>query len=67
MVLLTREPLLVKMFLSMLPMMFRKADLSFEKLRQWIGELADISVSLPQLQIGLSESKKLCLSLCSRR
>ena len=56
MVLLTREPLLVKMFLSMLPMIFRKADLSFEKLRQWIGELADISVSLPQLQIGLSES-----------
>ena len=38
-------------------------DLSFEKLVQW----ADVSISLPQLQIGLSQSWKLCLNLCSRR
>ena len=28
---------------------------------------ADVSISLPQPQIGLSESWKLCLNLCSRR
>ena len=51
----------------MLPMIFRKVDLSFEKLGQWRRKWADVSISLPQLQIGLSESWKLCLNLCSRR
>ena len=51
----------------MLPMIFRKVDLSFEKLRQWRSKWTDVSISLPQLQIGLSESWKLCLNLCSRR
>ena len=49
------------MFLSMFPMLFRKVYLSFEELG------ADVSMSLRQLQIGLSESWKLCLNLCSRR
>ena len=55
------------MFLSKLPMIFRKFDLSFEKLGQWRRKWADFSISLPQLQIALSESWKLCLNLCSRR
>ena len=38
------------MFLSMFPMLFRKVYLSFEELG------ADVSMSLRQLQIGLSES-----------
>ena len=54
-------------FLSVLPIMFKRVDLSFEKLGQWRSKWADVSVSLPQLQIGLSESWKLCLNLCSRR
>ena len=52
-------------FLSVLPIMFKRVDLSFEKLGQWRSKWADVSVSLPQLQIGLSESWKLCLNLCS--
>ena len=55
------------MFLSKLHMIFRKFDLSFEKLGQWRRKWADFSISLPQLQIALSESWKLCLNLCSRR
>ena len=51
----------------MLPMIFRKVDLSFQKLGQWRRKWADVSISLAQLQIGLSESWKLCLNLCSRR
>ena len=51
----------------MLPMIFREVDLSFKKLGQWRRKWPDVSVSLPQLQIGLSESWKLCLNLCSRR
>ena len=48
----------------MLPMIFRKVDLSFEKLGQWRRKWTDLSISLPQLQIGLNESWKLCLNLC---
>ena len=55
------------MFLSMLPLIFRKVDLSFEKLGQWRRKWADASVSLPQLQIRLSESWKLRLNFCSQR
>ena len=51
----------------MLPMIFRKVDLSLEKLIQWTRKWTDVSISLPQLQIGLSESWKLCLNLRSRR
>ena len=51
----------------MLPMIFRNVDLSFEKLGQWRRKCADASVSLPQLQIGLSESWKLRLNFCSQR
>ena len=51
----------------MLPMIFRKVDLSFEKLGQWRIKLNDVLISLAQLQIGLSESWKLCLNLCLRR
>ena len=51
----------------MLPMVSRKVDLSLEKLRQWKMKQADVSISLPRLQIGLSESWKLCLNLCSLR
>ena len=47
--------------------MLPKVDLSFKKLGQWRRKWADVSISLPQLQIGLSESWKLCLNLCSRR
>ena len=67
MVSVTWESSLIKMFLSMLPMISRKVDLSFEKLGQWRRKWADVSISLPQLQIGLSESWKLCLNLCSWR
>ena len=63
----TWELLLVKMFLWMLSMIFRKVDLSFEKLVQWRRKWGDVSISLPQLQIGLSESWKRCFNLCSRR
>ena len=49
----------------MLPMIFRKVDLSFEKLGQWRRKWTDLSISLPQLQIGLNEYWKLCLNLCS--
>ena len=63
----TWESLLVKMFLLLLPMIFRKVDLSFEKLGQWRRKWADVSVSLRELQIGLSESSKLYFNLCSRR
>ena len=45
----------------MLPMIFRKVDLWYEKLRQWRKKWADVLKSLPQLQIGLSESWKLVL------
>ena len=55
------------MFLSMLPLIFRKVEISFEKLGQWRRKWADASVSLPQLQIGLSESWKLRLNFCSQR
>ena len=55
------------MFLSILPMISRKVDLSFEKLWQWRRKWADVSISLPQLKIGLSEAWKLCLNWCSRR
>ena len=55
------------MFLSMLPMIFRKNDLQFQKLGQWKRKWADVSISLPQLQTGLRESWELCLNLCSRR
>ena len=51
----------------MLPMIFREVDLSFKKLGQWRRKWPDVSVSLPQLQIGLSESWKLRLSFCSQR
>ena len=51
----------------MLPLISRKVDLSFEKLRKWRRKWADVSVSLLRLQIGLSESWKLCLNLCLRR
>ena len=51
----------------MLPMILRKVDLSFEKLVQWRWKWADVSISLPQLQIGFIESWTLCLNLCSRR
>ena len=55
------------MFLSVLPMIFRKVYLSFEKLGYWRRKWADVSISLPQLHIGLSKSWNLCLNLCSRR
>ena len=51
----------------MLPMILRKVDLSFEKLGQWRRKWADVSISLPQLHVCLSESWKLCLNLYSRR
>ena len=60
----TWKPLFVKMFLSMHPMIFRKVDLSFKKTEQWRGKWTDVLISLPQLQIGLIESWKLCLNLC---
>ena len=55
------------MFLSVLPMIFRRVDLSFEILGQWGRKWADVSISLPQLHIRLSEYWKLCLNLCSWR
>ena len=51
----------------MLPMIFRKIDFPFEKLGQWRRKWADVSISLPKLHMGLSESWNLCLNLCSRR
>ena len=58
---------LLKIVLSMLPMISRKVDLSFEKLGQGRRKWTDVSISLPQLQIGLSETWKLCLNLWSRK
>ena len=55
------------MFLSVLPMIFRKVYLSFENLGYWRRKWADVSISLPQLHIGLGKSWNLCLNLCSRR
>ena len=54
-------------YLLMLPIVFRKVDLSFEQLGQWRRKGADVSISLSQLQIELSESWKLCLNLYSQR
>ena len=50
------------MFLLTFPMIFRKVYLSYEKLGQWTRKWTDVSILLPQLQIGLSESLKLCLA-----
>ena len=55
------------MFLPTLPMMSRKVDLLFENIGQWRRKWSDVSISLPQPQIGLSESCKLYLNLYSGR
>ena len=55
------------MFLLMFLIVFRKVDLSLERWGQWRRQWAEVSLSLPQLRIGLSESWKPCLNLCSRR
>ena len=37
------------------------------KLGKWSKKLHIVSISNPQLQVRLSESRKPCLNLCSRR
>ena len=54
-------------FLVILDTSFRRSVLSFMKLGQWSKKWHVVSISNPQLQIGLSESRKPCLNLCSRR
>ena len=47
--------------------LLRRGDLSFIKLGQRSKKWQAVSMSKPQLQIGLSESRKPCLNLWSRR
>ena len=56
-----------KASLVILETSFRRSVLSFMKLGQWCKKWHVDSISNPQLQIGLSESRKPCLNLCSRR
>ena len=46
---------------------FRRSVLSFMKLGQWSKKWHVVSISNPQLQIELSESRKPCLNMCSWR
>ena len=46
---------------------FRKVNLSLKWLEQWRRKWADVSMSWPQLQTGLSESRRPCWNLCSQR
>ena len=59
------KSLLSKMFLSMLFIMLRKAIL--EQLKKWWNKWVGVSMSWPQMQIGLSEFRRPCLNLCSWR
>ena len=45
----------------------RVFDLSLEKWGQWRSKWAEVLISLPQLQIGSTESWKPCLNLCTQR
>ena len=56
-----------KASLVILEISFRGSVFSFTKLGQWGKKWHVDSISNPQLQIGLSESRKPCLNLCSRR
>ena len=47
--------------------LFRRRDVSFIKLGQWSKKWQVVSMSKPQLQIGLSKSRIQCLNLWSRR
>ena len=55
------------MLLSMFLIIFRIVNISLEWLEQWRRKWVDVSILWPQLQIGLSESRKPCLNLYSRR
>ena len=55
------------MLLSIFLIIFRKVNLLLEKLEQWRRKWVDVSTFWSELQIGLSESRKPCLNLCSRR
>ena len=43
--------------------LFRRSEFSFIKLGQWSKKWQVVLISKPQLQIGLSESRKPCLNL----
>ena len=61
---------LSEMFLLMfllVYLVYKKIYLSLEKWGQWRRKWTEVSISLPQLQLGLSESWKPCLNLYSRR
>ena len=45
----------------------RVFDLSLEKWGQWRSKWAEVLISLPQLQIGSTESWKPCLNSCTQR
>ena len=47
--------------------LFRRVNLSFMKIGQWSRRGVEFSISLPQRQIGLRQSWKLCLNPCSWR
>lgn len=54
------------MFSLILDNIFKRVDPSFAKLGQWSKKWQVDSMSKPQLYVGLSKLKKLCLSFCSR-
>ena len=58
---------MLKILLSMFLIIFRKVNLSLEQLEQWRRKWVDVSIFWPQLQIGLRESRKPYLNLCSPR
>ena len=55
----------LKMSGMILSILSRRFCLSLVNLGQWRKKWFNVSISKPQMQIGLSVSKKLCLDLCS--
>ena len=55
----------LKMLGIILSILSRRFCLSLVNFGQWRKKWFNVSISKPQVQIGLSESKKLCLNLCS--
>ena len=55
----------LEMTVMIVSILSRKLYLSLVNLGQWRKNWFNVSISKPQMQIGLSVSKKLCLNLCS--
>ena len=58
-------PVFLEMSVMIVSILSRRLYLSLVNIGQWRKNWFNVSISNPQLQIGLSVSKKLCLNLCS--